>query len=86
MDWRKPLVGARCASLERRSQQRQPIIPEIHVVPIEVERGGAETAALHKLIGIGSQSVLDALLRDACEEALALDAQLDADRGQHIVP
>jgi len=29
-------AGTRCASFEGRSQQRQPIIPEIHVIPFEV--------------------------------------------------
>src|SRR5262245_21392421 len=62
------------------------MIPEIHVIPFEVQRGGAEAAALHQLVGLASQSFLDVLPRDACKEALTIDAKLAADFSEHVVP
>src|SRR4051812_14306156 len=59
---------ARLAPHQRLADQRQPVIAEIHIGPIDEDRRRPKTAARHHLVGVGLELVLDRLLADPCKE------------------
>ena len=73
------------APQQRLAHQRQPVVAEVHVVAVDVDRRRAEAAAADQLFGVGLQLRLDGVGGDAGEEGLGVDATLLADRRQHRV-
>src|SRR5258708_15201527 len=74
---------ARLAALQRFAEQRQPVVPEIHIGLVEKGGRRAEAAARHDLIGIGLELVLDGLLADLAPEFFGIRPEAPADLGQH---
>src|ERR1700730_6158459 len=77
--------GARSLSLQRFTDQRHPVIAEIHIGLVDEDGRRAESAARHDFIGVGLELILDRLLADAREEFLRIDANVLADLGQHRI-
>src|SRR4051794_37870025 len=78
-------LGAYLAALQRLTDQRQPVITEIHIGLVDEDGRRTEPAARHHLVGVGLELVLDRLLADPCEEFRGVDAGALADFRQHRV-
>src|SRR5689334_13037349 len=80
---RRAASGGLLLPRQRFAQQRQAIIAEIHVSGVEEDGRRAETAALHHLVGVGLELILDRLLADPLEERLLVRADASADLREH---
>src|SRR3979411_2884974 len=78
-------LGAYLAALQRFADQRQAVVAEIHVGPVDEDGRRTKNAARHYLIGIGLELVLDRLLADPGQESCRINADALANFRQHRV-
>src|ERR1700693_2150417 len=77
--------GARLAPWQRLADQRQSVVAEIHVGPVDEDGRRTKAAAGHHCIGVDLELSLDLRLADTCEELLRIDTEALADVRQHRV-
>src|SRR3954468_4856312 len=67
------LCRAGLAALQRLADQRQAVVAEVHIGPVDEDGRRTEAAARHHLVGIGLELVLDLRIGDAGEEFRGID-------------